>query len=92
MVQVRLLGTFREAAGQSNIELGYCENVGSVINSLTEYFGNGFKKVIYDPVLNSPIPNALIILNGIEVNNLQGLETQVKEEDTLVIISVTHGG
>ena len=48
--------------------------------------------MIYDPVLNSPIPNALIILNGIEVNNLQGLETQVKEEDKLVIISVTHGG
>lgn len=92
MVHVRLMGTFREAGGQSEIQLVNCENIGKVIISLVELLGYNFEKVIYDPVLHSPIPNALILLNGVEVNNLQGLETQVKEGDSIVLLSVTHGG
>jgi len=92
MVHVRLMGTFREAAGQSEIQLGDCENIGQAIISLVKLLGNNFEKGIYDPVLNSPLTNALILLNGVEVNNLQGLETQVKEGDNMVLLSVTHGG
>jgi len=92
MVYVRLMGTFKEAAGQSEIQLAECENIGKAIISLVKLLGNNFEKVIYDPVLKSPLPNALILLNGVEVNNLQGLETQVKEGDNMVLLSVTHGG
>ena len=92
MVHVRLMGTFKEAAGQSEIRLAECENIGKAIISLVKLLGNNFEKVIYDPVLKSPLPNALILLNGVEVNNLQGLETQVKEGDNMVLLSVTHGG
>ena len=92
MVHVRLMGTFKEAAGQSEIQLDDCENIGKAIISLVKLLGNNFEKVIYDPVLKSPLPNALILLNGVEVNNLQGLETQVKEGDNMVLLSVTHGG
>ncbi|MBS7638775.1 hypothetical protein KEJ49_07870, partial [Candidatus Bathyarchaeota archaeon] len=33
-----------------------------------------------------------ILINGVEVNNLEGLKTQVEDGDMLVIIPVTHGG
>jgi len=92
MVHVRLMGTFREAAGQSEIKLENCDTINKVIISLVEFIGDNFEKVIYDPVLHSPLPNALILLNGVEVNNLQGLKTQVKEGDNIVLLSVTHGG
>ena len=92
MVHVRLMGTFREAAGQSEVQIENCDTVNKVIISLVNLIGDNFEKVIYDPVMHSPLPNALILLNGVEVNNLQGLETQVKEEDSVVLLSVTHGG
>lgn len=92
MVHVRLMGTFREVAGQSEIQLENCDTINNVIISLVRLIGENFEKAIYDPVMHSPLPNALILLNGVEVNNLQGLETQVKESDSVVILSVTHGG
>ena len=92
MVHVRLMGTFREAAGQSEIQLDNCDTVNNVIISLVNRLGEHFENVIYDPVMHSPLPNALILINGVEVNNLQGLETPVKEGDSVVLLSVTHGG
>ena len=92
MVHVRLMGTFREAAGQSEVQIENCDTVNKVIISLVNLIGDNFEKVIYDPVMHSPLPNALILLNGVEVNNLQGLETQVNEGDSVVLLSVTHGG
>ena len=36
--------------------------------------------------------NTLILLNGVEINNIDGLSTPVMDGDTLVLLSVTHGG
>ena len=66
--------------------------MGSVISTLIEYFGEEFRKVILDPMMNSPLPNALILVNGVEINNLKGLDTAVSENDDVVLLSVTHGG
>ena len=92
MVQVRLMGTLKEAAGRKSQSVEDCTTVGSVISTLIEYFGEEFRKVILDPMMNSPLPNALILVNGVEINNLKGLDTTVSENDDVVLLSVTHGG
>lgn len=92
MVHIRLIGTIREAAGKSELSLESCEDIKEVMISLVKLLGDRFEKVIYDQVLNNPLPNVLILLNGIEVNNLNGLKTKIHDKDTLVLLSVTHGG
>jgi len=36
--------------------------------------------------------NALILVNGKEINVLEGLETQLEDDDVITIISISHGG
>ena len=47
---------------------------------------------IIDPELNSPFPNTLIMLNGVEVKNLEGLLTPVEEDSEIDFLPVIHGG
>jgi molybdopterin converting factor small subunit len=93
-VRVRLMGTFREASGQSETVLTLREgaDVSSAIDALRERFGEPFGSTLMDPILGSPLPNGLILRNGVEIGNLRGLDTALRDGDELVLISVTHGG
>ena len=93
-VKVRLLGVFRGLSGRGQllIELEKPAVVREVVQKLIESFPPEFNRVLIDPELNDPRPNALILVNGKEVGVLEGLETEVKEGDEIVLIPVSHGG
>lgn len=93
-VKVRLLGVFRGLSGRGKlpVELEKPTVVGEVIQKLVQSFPPEFDRVLIDPELNDPRPNALILVNGKEVGVLEGLETEVKEGDEIVLIPVSHGG
>ncbi len=88
-----MLGTLRDASGvgEKSLNVNEGSDVDHVIRLLLEE-SPGLKKVLIDSVLGSPLPNALILLNGVEIGNLQSLETPLREGDELVLLSVTHGG
>jgi molybdopterin converting factor small subunit len=88
------MGTFREASRKSETVLTLQEgaNVSSAIDALRERFGEPFGSTLMDPILGSPLPNGLILRNGVEIGNLWGLDTALSDGDELVLISVTHGG
>jgi len=93
-VRVRLLGVFRgiSGRGQLRIELEEPAVIREVIQRLVESFSPEFNQVLIDPELSDPRPNALILVNGREIGVLEGLETEVKEGDEIVLIPVSHGG
>lgn len=88
------MGTLRRVSGAAEEELMLSDNadVSSAIQKLIEVHGEKFEKALMDPIFVSPLPNNLIILNGVEVGNLQGLGTPLRDDDTVVFLSVTHGG
>jgi molybdopterin converting factor small subunit len=59
---------------------------------LTETFSNDFKQVLVDSQLDDPRPNALILVGGKEISALQGLETEVKDAEEIVLVPMVHGG
>ena len=67
-------------------------NVTDVIGFLIDSVSEEDKKLLIDPELNDPRPNALILLNGREISVLKGLETEVNDGDELAVIPVVHGG
>jgi len=93
-VKVRLLGVFRGLSGKGwvPVESGGPTTVRKVIQRLTEVFSPEFKRVLIDPELEDPRPNALILVNGKEITVLKGLETEVNEGDEIVLVPVSHGG
>jgi len=93
-VKVKLLGVFRGLFGRSQVSVKIEElmSVRKIIQKLAEPLPLEFKRVLIDPELNDPRPNALILVNGKEINILAGLETEVDEGDEIILIPVSHGG
>jgi molybdopterin synthase sulfur carrier subunit len=93
IVNVRLLGVFRGLSGKSQISLNLKKpTVRSVVLKLVESLSVEAKRLLVDLELNDPRPNALILVNGKEINVLKGLETELKDGDEVALIPVSHGG
>ncbi|MDH5390839.1 MAG: MoaD/ThiS family protein [Candidatus Bathyarchaeota archaeon] len=93
-VEVKFLGVFRQFSGRDRVlvKLEKPATVGKAIEKLTEAFSSEFKQTLVDPELEDPRPNALILINGKEISVLQGLETEVEDDDEIVLVPVSHGG
>jgi len=93
-VKVRFLGVLRGLSGKGwvPVESGGPTTVRKVIQKLTEAFSPEFKRVLMDPELEDPRPNALILVNGREISVLRGLETEVNNGDEIVLVPISHGG
>ena len=92
-VKIRLLGVFRGFSGKSQISLRLGKaTVRNVVQTLAKSLSKEARGLLLDAELNDPCPNALILLNGKEINVLNGLETEVKEGDEVTLIPISHGG
>ena len=93
-LRVRLLGVFRGLSGMGQLDMEFEKPVlvGKVIRRLVELFSPEFKRVLIDPELGDPRPNAIILVNEKEISVLRGLETEVSNGDEIVLIPVSHGG
>lgn len=93
-VNIKLIGIFRELSKKNQFPMKLEEPavVKKVIHKLTETFSPKFKQALIDPDLNDPRPNTLILVNGKEINVLDGLETKLNQDDEIAIIPVSHGG
>ncbi len=93
LVKMRLLGVLRDSGSlkEQTIDVPESSTVGTAIKQLIA--GNeSLRSTLWDKSVDSPVPNALIMLDGVEINNLQGLETPIKSNQELVLLSVVHGG
>ncbi len=93
-VNVRLLGAFRVLSQEDRfpIELEEPAPLRKVIQKLVEGFPPEFERALIDPELKDPRPNALILVNGKEISVLEGLETEINNDDEVVVVPVSHGG
>lgn len=92
-ITVKMLGIVKDASGkdQETITIPKCANVYKALRALIDNHGQNLRDALLDPITETPI-TTLILLNGVEIGNLQELETPLNHGDTLVLLSVTHGG
>jgi len=93
-VEVRFLGIFQKLSGKKcfQVKLEEPATVRKVIMKLTETFSVEFKRVLLDSELEDPRPNSLILVGGKEISALQGLETEVKDSEEVILVPIVHGG
>jgi molybdopterin synthase sulfur carrier subunit len=93
-VKVRFLGVLRGLSGKGWVPVESLRpiTVRKVVQKITEAFSPEFKRVLMDPELEDPRPNALILVNGREISVLRGLETEVNDGDEIVLVPISHGG
>ena len=93
-VTARMMGPLKEASGSEEQELTLNQDarVSDAIHRILEAHEGALDSALLDPYTLSQVTNTLILLNGVEVGNLLGLETPLRDGDRLVLLSVTHGG
>lgn len=93
-VTARLMGSLKEASGSEGLELTLDQGakVSDAIQGILEAHREGLDGLLLDPHAPNPTFNTLILLNGVEIGNLLGLETPLTDGDSLVLLAVTHGG
>ncbi|MHA2092810.1 MAG: hypothetical protein ACW98K_18345, partial [Candidatus Kariarchaeaceae archaeon] len=88
-----MLGVLQEIKGDKETFIEVPEK-STVMSAILKIMNDNMnlKEILWDNQVNSPSPNALIILDGVEINNLRGIETKIEPNQELVILSVVHGG
>jgi len=92
VIKVEFFATLREVLGIKSLELGYIGGctVGEVINILAEKFGRKFRDELMEGGMLRELVKALV--NGKDVRELKGLETEVKDGDCISIFPPVAGG
>ena len=91
-IVIKFFGGFKEAYGKNIINLKpKKQSLREVIRKVTEQ-SYELKKILIDSELDNPEPNAVILVNGVSINLLNGLDTEVDGESEIVLLPVTHGG
>jgi len=94
-VVVRFIGVHRSMAGKESIEVDIREGgkILDLVKEVSDRVGKAeLQKALLDPELNDPRPNNVILVNGREINSLNGLETVLREGDEITVIPLIHGG
>jgi molybdopterin synthase sulfur carrier subunit len=92
-ITVKFVGSLRHVSGVNELALVLKKSF-SVKELITEIAAGlpELKRSLIDSQLEDPRPNALILVNGSEISVLNGLETNVKDGDEVVLVPVVHGG
>ena len=90
---VKFVGVLHEVFKKKQTQLGFAHtpSVKEVLEKLAKTSIEARRSVL-EAESNQIHPALLILVNGKEVSALNGSETRVKEDDDLVLISVSHGG
>ncbi len=95
MVDVHLLGVLQKLAEKSVISL-QLETSSAIVKDIISELANSLpseaRTILIDSELDYLRLNTLILINDKEVSALNGLNTEVKEGDKIVLVPVSHGG
>ena len=94
-VTVEYLGYIKQTLGVEQgerIELKDDALVRDLLTLLAEKHGEPFKKAVYEPNGPDLKPHHILSVNGLLLNQLNGIETKLKDGDRVVLMPVVTGG
>ena len=94
-VTVEYLGHIREISGnkrEEEVEIKEDDSVAELLTVLSEKYGETFKKSIYEPNGTDIKSNFIATINGYLLNQLNGIQTKLKNGDHMTIMPIVSGG
>lgn len=89
-VKIEVFATLRELIGKEVLEMENVNNVGELFESLIEMFGMNVKEILME---GDKIKEFVkILVNGKDIRNLRGMETELKDGDVISIFPPVAGG
>jgi molybdopterin converting factor small subunit len=86
MINVEFIGVLRTLAGVETfrIELAEPASVSVLLRQLS--------KEVFKSEETLPLSTLLIMKNGVEINVLEGVNTELNHHDTIALVPISHGG
>ena len=92
---VDYLGSIKQTLGlrqAEQVELEDNASVCDLLSLLAEKYGEPFKKAVYEPKGLDLKPYHILSVNGLLLNQLNGIETKLKDGDHVILMPVVSGG
>jgi molybdopterin synthase sulfur carrier subunit len=92
-VEIKFFTSLREITGKKVDQLQLQNNltVDELITILSEKYGKKFREYIYNNK-RQPQEYLSFLVNGTNINNIQGFDTKLKNEDVVAILPPVGGG
>jgi molybdopterin converting factor small subunit len=74
------------------LELREGTRLKELLSKLSERYGADFKKQVYEPGQKDVKYGFVVTVNGVLMDQLNGVETQLKSGDHIILMSLMSGG
>ena len=94
-VKVEYLGHIKNILGsgrEEEIDVEDNASISDLLTVLSEKHGDSFKKALYEAGGKDIKSNFIATVNGYLLNQLNGLETKLKNGDHVVLMPIVSGG
>ena len=94
-VKIEYLGHIKKMVGDRRVEEVEIKDnaiVADLLSVLSEKYGEPFKKAIYEPKAADVKSNFIVTVNGYLLNQLDGVQTKLKNRDHVVLMPIVSGG
>lgn len=89
-MKVKFFAYLRDFTKTKEVDINGCRTVLELLTRLSDKYGNNLKDKLYK---NGELSNEIIILvNGRHIVHLNGINTEIKENDEISIFPVVAGG
>jgi molybdopterin synthase sulfur carrier subunit len=77
---------------QEDVELPQSVSLYNLLDKLALEFGSPFNPDVYEPTKKEVKPMFMVLVNGILMGQLNGVNTKLKDGDTVMIMPLMTGG
>jgi len=94
-VTIEYLGYIKKKIGVERSEIISLDNKSSVYDLLillSKKYGDPFRKAVFDPKDLELKPYHMISVNGLLLNQLKGLKTELNDNDQVILMPIVSGG
>ncbi|KXA89600.1 hypothetical protein AKJ38_02025 [candidate division MSBL1 archaeon SCGC-AAA259I14] len=90
-VEVKFFANFREIAGEKKINVS-ADNIRELLKGIVEDYGGLEEQIFANPETEELTDFVTILVNGRSIDTLNGLDTELNENDTVAIFPPVSGG
>lgn len=83
---------FTNGTRQEEIDVVGPASVMDVLMIIVEKYGEPFKKAVYESKASDVKSNYIMTVNGYLLNQLDGVQTKLKDGDQLILLPIVSGG
>ena len=77
---------------QDEFNLEEASPLSGLLNGVAEKYGKPFTQEVYDPAQKEMKPTFVTMVNGVLMDQLQGVNTPLKDGDNVIIMALMTGG